>query len=62
LKTLPPSNSAILARSTWYLKGFVIKASALLPQNKMLPERIVAEGAFGKGFEDSIKFILDGLS
>jgi hypothetical protein len=35
---------------------------SLLPQNKMLPERIVAEGAFGKGFEDSIKFILDGLS
>jgi hypothetical protein len=28
----------------------------------MLPERIVGEGALGKGFEDSIKFILHGLS
>jgi hypothetical protein len=28
----------------------------------MLPERIVGEGAFGEGFEDSIKFILHGLS
>ena len=34
----------------------------LLPQNKMLPERIVCEGAFGEGFKDSIKFILHGLS
>jgi hypothetical protein len=28
----------------------------------MLPERMVGEGAFGKGFKDSIKFILHGLS
>ena len=34
----------------------------LLPQNKMLPEGIVGEGAFGKRVEDSIKFILHGLS
>jgi hypothetical protein len=34
----------------------------LLPQNKMLPERIVEVDAFGEGFENSIKFILDGLS
>jgi hypothetical protein len=34
----------------------------LLPQNKMLPERIVGEGAFGKRVEDSIKFILHSLS
>lgn len=34
----------------------------LLPHNKMLPERIIGEGAFGKKVEDSIKFILHGLS
>jgi len=28
----------------------------------MLPERIVGGGAFGEGFEDSIKFILHGPS
>ena len=36
--------------------------SFLLPHNKMLPERIVGAGAFGEGFENSIKFILHGLS
>jgi len=34
----------------------------LLPQNKLLPERIVGKGVFGKRFEDSIKFILHGFS
>ena len=38
------------------------RETSLLPQNKMLPERIVCEGAFGEGFKDSIKFILHGLS
>jgi hypothetical protein len=38
------------------------RQAALLPQNKMLPEGIVGEGAFGKRVEDSIKFILHGLS
>jgi hypothetical protein len=28
----------------------------------MLPEKIVGEGAFGKGFENSIKFIFHDLS
>jgi hypothetical protein len=28
----------------------------------MLPERIVGAGVFGEGFENSIKFILHGLS
>ena len=35
---------------------------SLLPQNKMLPKRIVGVGAFGEGFENFIEFILDGLS
>jgi hypothetical protein len=34
----------------------------LLPQNKMLLERIVGAGAFDEGVENSIKFILHGLS
>jgi hypothetical protein len=34
----------------------------LLPQNKMLPGRIVGVGAFDEGVENSIKFILHGLS
>ncbi len=33
-----------------------------LPHNKMLPERVVDERSFGEGFENSIKFILHGLS
>jgi hypothetical protein len=33
-----------------------------LPQNKMLPGRIVGVGAFDEGVENSIKFILHGLS
>jgi hypothetical protein len=28
----------------------------------MLPENIVSEGALGEGFENSIKFIFNGLS
>jgi hypothetical protein len=45
------------------LKFFkVFSDQRLLPQNKMLPEGIVGEGAFGKRVEDSIKFILHGLS
>ena len=39
-----------------------LESGSLLPQNKMLPERIVGVGTFGEGFENSIKFILDGLS
>jgi hypothetical protein len=35
---------------------------SLLPQNKMLPGRIVGVGAFDEGVENSIKFILHGFS
>jgi hypothetical protein len=40
----------------------LLSGLSLLPHRKMLPERMVGEGAFGKGFKDSIKFILHGLS
>ena len=50
---------SVSGQTGWVLRKISL---LLLPQNKMLPERIVGAGVFGEGFENSIKFILHGLS
>jgi hypothetical protein len=63
LSPLYPQHSNIIDTKISIPKQVIfIRLAILLPQNKMLPGRIVGAGAFDEGVENSIKFILHGLS